>query len=79
MTVQEISDSGHGWLKVRLGYVYGLDISGYSYMDNQFAYLEEDCDAQVFYKKYPRETLTFAEEVYIDGYSKIRNKACFKQ
>ena len=45
-------DAGHGWLKVpvielaKLGIVN--KISGYSYLNKGFAYLEEDCDLGVF-------------------------------
>lgn len=45
-------DPGHGWLRVPLELLEdkGLreSISPYSYMDHEFAYLEEDCDAARF-------------------------------
>lgn len=43
-------DGGHGWLAVPLDDVKysGADISVYSYMDDNFAYLEEDCDVMAF-------------------------------
>lgn len=46
------SDGGHGWLQVphslikRLG--IGAKITGYSYRDTNFAYLEEECDYSTF-------------------------------
>jgi len=46
------SDGGHGWLKVSKKQLRQLgienQISSYSYMRNDFAYLEEDCDLSVF-------------------------------
>ncbi len=46
------SDAGHGWLAVKLALVRELglasEISPYSYMQGQTAYLEEDCDATKF-------------------------------
>ena len=46
-----ISDAGHGWLKVPLkeGLPFG---TGYGYMDKEFAYLEEDCEATAFLATY---------------------------
>jgi hypothetical protein len=47
-----LSDPGHAWLKVPLIEVFRAEvdhlISEYSYYDNNFAYLEEDCDAFIF-------------------------------
>ena len=53
-TLTFISDPGHGWLEVPMQMVRDLGIahkiSGYSYVDKSkaMAYLEEDCDADVF-------------------------------
>ena len=45
-------DSGHGWLKVPVSELIELgienDISHYSYMFGDWAYLEEDCDMARF-------------------------------
>ena len=46
-----ISDSGHGWLRVPLSHIpkeVKEEISPYSYMTKQYAFLEEDCDADLF-------------------------------
>ena len=47
-----IETEGHGWLRVPLSELNELDISDkitrYSYMDNLYAYLEEDCDLVTF-------------------------------
>ena len=48
------SDVGHGWIKVSIKELVQLGIqnkiSGYSYMRNNSAYLEEDCDLSIFFK-----------------------------
>ena len=47
-----ISDPGHGWLRVPLTeiVVLGLEtqISVYSYIEGQYAFLEEDCDCPLY-------------------------------
>ncbi|MBU1082558.1 MAG: hypothetical protein KKB59_18875 [Spirochaetes bacterium] len=47
-------DAGHGWLRVRVDELRALGIadkiSGYSYRAGEWAYLEEDCDSEVFVK-----------------------------
>lgn len=51
-TYDFISDPGHGWLKVPYAHVlwFGIqdDVSGYSYLYKEYAYLEEDADATLF-------------------------------
>lgn len=46
------SDAGHGWLRVPFSLINYLGINdlitGFSYHDKQFAYLEEDCDFSTF-------------------------------
>lgn len=48
-------DAGHGWLKVSIKDIIILgirnDISGYSYKDRDYAYLEEDRDAGIYLSK----------------------------
>lgn len=45
-------DPAHGWLKVPIAELKAMglmnSISQYSYMRAGYAYLEEDCDAQLF-------------------------------
>lgn len=48
MIINFYSDRGHGWAKVPLAAVKGLAISSYSYKKGEFAYLEEDCDLNVY-------------------------------
>ena len=49
-------DTGHGWLKVKKSLldVLGITdrISQFSHMRNEYAYLEEDCDASTFVGAY---------------------------
>ncbi len=52
-------DPGHGWLQVPLPLVKALQdekqlkVSGYSYRDKAYAYLEEDCDLTAFANCFP--------------------------
>ena len=50
------SDPGHGWLAVPIEDVNKLGIvnkiSRYSYLNDGMAYLEEDCDFEVFFNAY---------------------------
>lgn len=51
-TIRFHEDGGHGWLQVPHSLLKRLQIagkiSGYSYRDVNFGYLEEDCDLSVF-------------------------------
>lgn len=55
-TLKFHSDSGHGWLAVKVGLLEDLGIidkiSTYSYIRGKTAYLEEDMDAGVFTQAY---------------------------
>ena len=50
------ADPGHGWVAVKLIELMQLgiitQISSYSYMRGATAYLEEDCDAALFFSTY---------------------------
>lgn len=51
-------DPGHGWLQVPRPLIAalkkeGMEISGYSYADSNYMYLEEDCDASAFCNMFP--------------------------
>lgn len=50
--MQFISDPGHAWLRVSLKELFesgvAHKISRYSYLENEYVYLEEDCDATIF-------------------------------
>ena len=48
-----ITDAGHGWLEVPRTELEALHIAGevssYSYQHGELVYLEEDCDATLFW------------------------------
>ena len=55
-TYKFYADPGHGWLAVKIEELMQLgiitQISSYSYMRGATAYLEEDCDASLFFNAY---------------------------
>jgi hypothetical protein len=55
-TYKFYADPGHGWLAVKISELMNLgiitQISTYSYMKGSTAYLEEDCDAALFFNAY---------------------------
>lgn len=55
---QVFSDPGHGWVKVPISVLVALGIeqkiTQFSYIKGDFAYLEEDCDASLFYDTYKK-------------------------
>ena len=73
-------DPSHGWLKVSLKELVSLgiqsDISRYSYIKGENAYLEEDCDMPKFVKAKYNSGVThikYREHVARERYSKIRS------
>ncbi len=61
------SDPGHAWLQVPSAEIKRLGIkpSGYSYINGDYHYLEEDCDAPLFDEaKQARGEAYSIEEVY---------------
>ena len=72
-----ISDPGHGWLEVPRGELHALNIaekvSTYSYQHGIWVYLEEDCDATLFWdaKGLTRADITdvYQDPTPIRGYS----------
>lgn len=55
-TYNFFTDPGHGWLEAPLAEIVDLgiqkDISYYSFLNGETAYLEEDCDAGRFLEAY---------------------------
>lgn len=53
LTLKFYTDPGHGWLAVKRKHLQTLGIqdkvSPYSYQKGQTVYLEEDCDASLFF------------------------------
>ena len=83
MKYNYFSDGGHGWLKVKKTELNKLgisnEISGYSYMKNGFAYLEEDGDATLFIRT-KKDKNEVVEIVPHESYklSRIRNYQTYK-
>lgn len=74
------SDPGHGWVKVHREVLrdLGIDrqITHYSYMSQQYAYLEEDLDASTFQTAYAQKygfAPRYVEQNNATRYSRIRN------
>lgn len=77
MKFDYFTDSGHGWFKVDKGLLKSLGIagkvSGYSYEFNNWAYLEEDCDASLLFKTLDEAGIEWQyQEHYTDGESRVR-------
>ncbi len=77
-----IFDPGHGWLKVPLAEIVGLgieeQITPYSFIEGDFAYLEEDVDCPFYLEAraaqgIPRPEIT---EQYMDRF--VRPPLAFK-
>ena len=78
MKLNYYQDPGHGWIKTpkalleRLG-IAG-DISHYSYMRGDYAYLEEDCDAERLFQAAGAHGLVIRlNHMHSNKQSKIRN------
>jgi len=73
-----VEDPGHGWLAVTVEELVDLKIahkiSGYSYIKDTIAYLEEDCDLGVFVRAYKEKygQPPAFEEIYVEN-TPIRN------
>ena len=77
------SDPGHGWLAVPMDEINKLGIvnkiSRYSYLNNEMAYLEEDCDFEVFFNAYVNKygvqpewkSLTFNDSCAIRNFARF--------
>jgi hypothetical protein len=72
-----IFDDGHGWLEVSLEeYPEALECgTGFGFIDSRknVIYLEQDCEAAKFMKKYPKAFNSRSEDVLLNGYSHIRD------
>ena len=76
------ADAGHGWAKVERSELYSMGIlskiSPYSYQDQRYVYLEEDCDLATYCHALEAQGIHFD---FIDHYhgddSPIRNLKSF--
>ena len=84
MKFDVITDSGHGWVKVPVSLLHELQIEGKisacSYMRKQsgknpawYAYLEEDCDASLFFAACQQAGLPVTYRERNCSRSRIRN------
>lgn len=78
-------DPGHGWLRVTLADCAAVGLSAdsfssYSYRDDFYLYLEEDCDASKFVAAYVAkyEAMPATKESHSNGESAIRRKPRLK-
>ncbi len=77
------SDAGHGWIKVPFSILIELGIyekiSCFSYIRNNYAFLEEDCDASTLIGALTARGITpkFNEHIARERRSKIRGYFCF--
>lgn len=72
------SDPGHGWAKVPLAMLRELgiasEITPYSYMKGDYAYLEEDCDLSTFMRAMDKRGVAVKFRHHTaDKRSRIRN------
>lgn len=71
-------DAGHGWLSVPILMARKVDgISEYSYIGNGRAYLEEDCDAPLFFKHYGIDSSSVKNWRHYDGDAPCKKFARF--
>lgn len=78
MKLNYYQDPGHGWIKAPKALLQRLGIAGdittYSYMRGDFAYLEEDCDAARLFKAADSIGLEIKlNEFHTNKQSKIRS------
>ena len=71
-------DPGHAWLEVEIKDLKKLnidkDISNYSYINGNYAYLEEDCDASVYIKALEKKKISYSyNEISYDDSCFIRS------
>ena len=84
LTLNYYQDHGHGWVKIKLSLLqkFGIaeQISTYSYMRKDNAYLEEDCDLGKLYNALDKAgiTLKLREFIAREKQSKIRSYNSFK-
>ena len=77
ITVDFYSDAGHGWIKISIGKLKELgiiqQISNYSYINNNNAFLEEDRDAGILLRKLDEIGISYKFRHHYSNRSRIRN------
>ena len=84
MKITILSDSGHGWGKVRRALLNKLGIesliSTFSYQRGQYVFLEEDCDLSTLCKALDQNKIPFSfEERHTNKTSKVRGYDRYKK
>lgn len=84
MKIRFYADPGHGWGKVKISMLRELgiidQISSYSFINGEYAYLEEDCDLSIFCNEMKKQGKTVTFEVsHSNNRSRIRNYQSFTQ
>jgi len=79
-----IQDGGHGWFKVSIKQLVKLEIadriSSYSYWKGEHAYLEEDCDASIYFETLKEKGIAMPkirDRIAREKQSKIRGYPTF--
>jgi hypothetical protein len=84
LTLNFYQDPGHAWAKIAIKKLQQLGIAGqisrYSYMRGQYAYLEEDCDLGLLFKTCDAAGITLKLKSFIcrERRSKIRSYESYK-
>jgi len=82
-TIVYYTDPGHGWFAVKRSELAALGILGqvshYSYQRGRTVYLEEDCDATLYFTAHKNaDTVPAYTEKHTDKRHPIRSYATFK-
>lgn len=84
MNIKFFADPAHGWGEVPISLIKELciedQISQYSYMKGDMAYLEEDCDLSVFLRALESKGIGYPNfvEVHTNNDSPVRGYQSFK-
>lgn len=77
-TLEWVLDAGHGWLSVPLSLARKVQgISTFSYAGGGRAYLEEDCDAALFFDHYEIDPSSVTKVKHYSGDAPCRRFARF--
>lgn len=75
------NDPGHGWLAVKTKEILELgiekEISTYSYIKGNTVYLEEDCDAGLFFNAMKKKGFTVSYKSSYKEKTSIRSYDCY--
>lgn len=70
-----VQDAGHGWFMVSCEELKSLGIaekvSTYSYLDGEYAFLEEDCDAGLLIEAREKRGIETVTRSYYDGMDSV--------